>query len=85
MSVNVRCLVPLSPGCCPLDIEHITISSVEIIGELLMPILNSSATSLRRCLVAAENEPRTNAISWILFYLSSISEKIFDPEHFILC
>ena len=55
-----------------------------------MSILNpASATSLSRCSVAAaENEPparTTNAISWILFYLSSISEKIFDPGHFILC
>ena len=51
-----------------------------------MLILNPSATSLRRCWLAAENDPpRTNAISWILFYLSSISEKIFDPGHFILC
>ena len=50
-----------SPGCCPLDIGHITIWSAEIIGELLTPILKPSATCSRRSVsMAAENEPRTD-------------------------
>ena len=75
-----------SPGCCPLDIGHITIWSAEIIGELLTPILKPSATCSPPLRVDGgwKWTPDWNAISWTLFYLSSVSEKIFDPEHYIL-